>query len=211
MFWTQTNWRWTDIGRNEIPREKNLNMGWRRKRASLLDLLELLVGKCPWRAKKRLKSTQAALSSAFLPRALLSHLPLSFSFLESPEKGSGAAAAPALSPVGEKSLCEVQLQAASIWFCQLVWHAMKNWGSELQRKLRTRHSYLEVLCLEMRMEGTRAESRYIFLENSKGRWRLNSELRGQTQGRAERGEVREEAFLGKKKKTIDEQCQGGQI
>lgn len=153
MFWTQTNQKWTDGDVNKISREINLKKGWRRQSDDLLGLLELLLGIHPLRAKQRLKPTWATLSLAFLPWPLLSHLPLSFSFLQSPPKGSEVVAALALSPVGEKCLCEAHLQAESIWFCQLVWHAMKYLGLELKRKVRTLHSYLEVLCLEMGMEG----------------------------------------------------------
>lgn len=124
-------------------------MGWRRKSANPLDLFELLVGNRPLRAKQRWKPTRATLSLAFLPWALPSHLPLPLSFLQTPQKGSEDVSARAFSPVGEKSLWEAQLQAVPIWFCQLVWHAKKYLGLELKRKVRTLHSYLEVLCFEM--------------------------------------------------------------
>lgn len=86
-------------------------MGWSD---DLLGLLELLLGIHPLRVKQRLKPTWATLSFAFLPWPLLSHLPLSFSFLQSPPKGSEVVAALALSPVGEKCLREAHLQAESI-------------------------------------------------------------------------------------------------
>ena len=198
MFWTQTNQKWTDGDVNKISREINLKMGWRRQSDDLLGLLELLIGIHPLRAKQRLKPTWATLSLAFLPWPLLSHLPLSFSFLQSPPKGSEVVAALALSPVGEKCLCEAHLQAESIWFFQLVWHAMKYLGLELKRKVRTLHSYLEVLCLEMGMEGVIA---------SMFSWKIGGQKKN-SRAEPRKEEWRwgqEEAILGKHKQ--DEECQ----
>lgn len=75
---------------------------------------------------------------------------------------------------------------------------MKYLGLELKRKVRTLHSYLEVLCLEMGMEGVIASMFSWKIEGQKKTPGLNPE-------RKSGGKVREEAILGKHKQ--DEECQ----
>lgn len=88
-------------------------------------------------------------------------------------------AALGLIPVGEKCLCQAQLQAASVWFCQVIQYTIQYLGLELKREVKTFHSYLEAI---WKSNNGNDRSKYIFLEDREWRQRLNRELQGPETG-----------------------------
>lgn len=117
-FWTEANQ--TDIDINKIPREE-FEDGMEKEECQSSRFVWAASRKPPFEGQAEVEAHARYLVSRFPPWALPSHLPLPLSFLQTPQKRSEAVSARAFSPVGEKSLCEAQLQAVPIWFCQLVW------------------------------------------------------------------------------------------
>lgn len=178
MFGTQVNqkmnWHKHGIQREEL-KDGRENDKFTCSRSTLncwqeSKLWALNGSQCP---SKHHSLSLSCLSFSFLSPSVT----ISFS-VESSEK-SEAVAALGLIPVGEKCLCQAQLQAASVWFCQVIQYTIQYLGLELKREVKTFHSYLEAI---WKSNNGNDRSKYIFLEDREWRQRLNRELQGPETG-----------------------------